>query len=298
MTKDNTSQEKVILVTGCSSGLGFALAQKLYEKADSLVVVTARPESLHLLKARFDESDRFLIRPLDVADTSQALPLINEICCRWGRIDVLINNAGVCFRSVVEHMDPDAEMVQLKTNYLGPMNLVRSLLPILREQGSGHIINVSSASSVVAMPTMASYGASKRALESATEALWYEARPYGIHVSIVQPGSIHSNAFRRVVLSKKAKISAQLGGPHAEYYRSMSPFIEKLMMFSRVDYERIADRILRLSERRSPPLYAIATPDAIALHWLKWLLPTGLFIRLMFRMLPGSRQWGIRKRAA
>lgn len=298
MTKASTPHEKVILVTGCSSGLGFALAQKLHQSKHYRVVATARPQSLNKLKAQLPETDRFLLRALDVADTSQALPLINEICCRWGRIDVLINNAGVCFRSVVEHMDPDAEMLQLKTNYLGPMNLIRSLLPILREQGSGHLINVSSASSVVAMPTMASYGASKRALESATEALWYETKPYGIHVSIVQPGSIHSNAFRRVLLSKKALVSAKLGGPHAEYYQSMSPFIEKLMMFSRVDYERIADRILRLIEKKSPPLYAIATPDAIVLHWLKWLLPVGLFHRLMFRLLPGSKQWGLRKHAA
>jgi hypothetical protein len=192
-------------------------------------------------------------------------------------------------------MDPDTEMMQLKTNYLGPMNLIRSVLPILREQGSGHLINVSSASSAIAMPTMASYGASKHALESATEALWYETKPYGIHVSIVQPGSIHSLAFRRVLLSRKAKMSAQLGGPHAEYYQSMSPFIEKLMKLSRVDYGQIADKILHLMEKKSPPLYAIATPDAVFLNWLKWLLPTGLFHRLIFRLLPGSRQWGLRR---
>lgn len=286
--------EKVILVTGCNSGLGLALAKKLYTLKQHRVVITARQQSFSQLKERFQESERFLIRELDVTDTAQIHPLINEIACRWGHLDILINNAGVCFRSVVEHMDPDAEMIQLKTNYLGPMNLVRTVLPVMREQRSGHIINVSSASGSIAMPTMGSYSASKHALEAASEALWYEARPFGINVSVVQPGFIHSNAHQNVVLSKKAMLSAELGGPHAEYYASMTPFIAALMKISRVNYDQIADRILKLTTMKHPPLMTVATPDARMLRLLRWILPGEWFHSLMFKMLPGSGKWGLR----
>jgi hypothetical protein len=284
--------KKVVLITGCSSGLGLSLAHLLYNSRAYRVVVTARAASIANLRIQFNESERFLIRELDVTSTQQIHQVVNEICCLWGAIDILVNNAGVCFRSVVEHMDVDSEMMQLKTNYLGPMTLIRSLLPVMRERTSGQIINISSASGIVAMPTMASYSASKHALEGATEALWYEARPYGIKVTLVQPGFIRSDSFSHVVLSKKAQMSTMLSGPHSEYYSSMAPVVEKYMALSVVNHDDIAKKVIGLFESKDPPLRLSVTPDVIVFKWLRWLLPAWLFHRLIFALLPGSKSWG------
>jgi short-subunit dehydrogenase len=287
---------KVVLVTGCGSGLGLNLAEQLFQSQKYRVVVTARTKSLPELRLRFEESERFIIRELDVTNPAQVHQLVNEICCHWGSIDILINNAGVCFRSVIEHMDVASEMQQLKTNYLGPMTLIRSVLPMMRERTAGQIINISSASAVVAMPTMASYSASKHALEGASEALWYEARPYGIKVSIVQPGFIRSDSFKNVVLSKKAAMSALLHGPQSEYYRSMAPLVEKFMNFSTVTHSDIAATVISLFEKTDPPLRISVTPDVKVFKFLRWLLPPWAFHRFIFLTLPGSKKWGNGKR--
>ncbi len=287
-----TDQRPVILITGCASGLGHALATRLYQQEKYRVVATARGESYRKLQTEFADHDDFMVRELDVTDDDRINALVNEVCLTWGHIDILINNAGVCYRSVVEHMDIESEFRQLKTNYLGPMSLIRSVLPMMRERKFGHIINVSSVSGMVSMPTMASYSASKHALEGASEALWYEARPYGIKVTLIQPGFINSDSFKHVVLSKKADLSSKLQGPHSEYYDTMGPFIERLMNWSRSTPERIADKILEVVEMKSPPLRLSVTPDAIMFRILRRLMPAEVFHRIMFWFLPGSKIWG------
>lgn len=283
---------KVILVTGCSSGIGFALAEELYHQQDVRVVVTTRRRSLESLQNKFPETERFLVRELDLQEDSGIYPLVNEICCKWGRLDVLVNNAAVCYRGVVEHMDVESELVQLKTNYLGPMALTRAVLPVMREQKSGHIINVSSVSGMMAMPTMASYSASKHALEGASEALWYEARPFGIRVSLIELGFVRSDSFRNVVMSKKAQVSTRLKGPHSEYYASMTPLIERLMAFSMTSPEKVARKIIALMDHRDPPLRSALTLDAIVFGLMRRLIPARYFHRLLFYFLPGSMHWG------
>lgn len=293
MKKGNKEYKKIVLVTGSSSGLGYELTRQLISKGSYRVIATAREKSIGILKQNFTESQDVLIRQVDLQEEEQFPTLINEICQLWGGVDVVINNAGVCYRSVVEHMDIESEMAQLKTNYLGPMALVRSVLPIMREQKYGRIINISSVSGMVSMPTMASYSASKRALEGASEALWYEARPYGISVTLVEPGFINSESFKRVVLSKKSEMSHRLKGPHSEYYDSMAPFIEKLMKWSFATPDSIARKIIKVLESNTPPLRLPVTLDAQIFSILQKLLPSNLFHLLMFSLLPGTNKWGL-----
>ncbi len=282
----------VVMVTGCGSGIGQALAEELYSQNDICVVITARKHAIPALEKKFPQSDRFIIRELDLQFDSDIYPIVNEVCGRWGRVDVLINNAAVCYRGVVEHMDVESEMVQLKTNYLGPMALTRAVLPIMREQKSGYIINVSSVSGMMAMPTMGSYSASKHALEGASEALWYETKPFGIRVSLIELGFVRSESYRNVVMSKKAKMSKLLRGPHSEYYDSMTPLIERLMGYSPTSPERIAKRILKLLKRRDPPLRVAVTIDAFIFGVVRRLIPSRFFHKLLFYFLPGSNTWG------
>ncbi|WP_413559904.1 SDR family oxidoreductase [Bdellovibrio sp. HCB209] len=286
------NNRKVVLITGCSSGLGRSLAETLIRSDCYRVVVTSRVRSFDKLRQLFPENENTLLLPLDVTLESDISTVINEVCRHFGRIDVLINNAGVCYRSVVEHMDTTSEDVQMRTNFFGPVNLMKSVLPIMREQRSGHIVNISSVSGMVSMPTMASYSASKHALEGVSEALWYECRPYGIHVSIVQPGFINSPSFQNVLLSRKAQLSYELRGPHSEYYDSMTPFIEKLMNYSFTRPESIARKVHKILQMKNPPLRTKVTMDAILFGIVKRLIPGFLFHKLMFYFLPRSQHWG------
>lgn len=284
--------KQVVIVTGCGSGIGLELAKLLSRRSDLRVVATARIKTLEQLRKIFTETSDFILRELDITNEDNIYSLIHEITLLWGRVDVIINNAAVCFRAVIEHMDVESEMTQLKTNYLGPMSLIRSVLPIMREQRSGLIINVSSVSGMLAMPTMGSYSASKHALEGATEALWYEARPFGIRVNLVQLGFINSNSFKRVVLSNKAELSVALGGPHSEYYKSMTPMIEKLMAFSFFSSGKIAKKIICLIDKPKQRLRLPLTPDAIIFNFLKKVVPSFFFNRALYFLLPGSMKWG------
>ena len=184
-------------------------------------MVTARTSSLARVENEpFRDNTRFLIRRLDVTSSQERQALIGEIQEHWGGIDLLINNAGIGYRSVIEHTSEADRLMVLETNYLGPMALIQLVLPHMRHKRSGRIINVSSVSGMMAMPTMGSYSASKFALEGATEALWYEVRPWNIKVSLVEPGFVHSNSFQNVYWSEQAKQSVANGDDYAHYYRN------------------------------------------------------------------------------
>ena len=287
-----SSRQEVVLVTGCSSGIGLAIAHNLYREKNFRAVVTARKQSIDRLLNAFQETDRFLVRELDVTDDENIYRLVNDVCCHWGRVDVIINNAAVCLRGVVEHMDSESELMQLKANYLGPMTLTRAVLPIMREQRSGQIINISSVSGILAMPTMGSYSASKHALEAATEALWYESRPSGIRVNLVELGFINSQSYSKVAFTNKARVSSDLNGPHVEYYRSMVPFIERLMGLSLNSPDRIARKIVHMLYTRPSSLRVSFTLDAIFFNILRRILPAGVLNQILFMLLPGSITWG------
>ncbi|MBY0385019.1 SDR family oxidoreductase [bacterium] len=286
-------KKPVVLVTGCSSGIGKSIAALLHQINQFRVIATVRSlSSSASLKKELPENGNFLIRELDITNHQQRESLIADIFHQWKSIDILINNAGISYRSVIEHMDDEAELKQLDVNYLSPLALIRLVVPSMREQGHGKIINISSVSGMVAMPTMASYSASKHALEGATEALWYELRPYGISVSLLQPGFVHSNSFERVYYSKKAALSRDLVGPYAEYYQNMEPFVRYLMNLSPSTPNGIAEKILKIINDKNPPLWISATPDADLFFWIRKILPRRLFHKLMYVFLPKSKEWG------
>jgi NAD(P)-dependent dehydrogenase (short-subunit alcohol dehydrogenase family) len=281
----------VILITGCSSGIGLALARLLFDKTQYRVVATARPSSLGQTNpAGLANNDRFWILPLDVTDDRSREKLVADIEARWGRVDVLVNNAGVSYRAVVEHMDRATEQHQLEVNYLGPVELIRRVLPRMRDNGRGKIINVSSVSGMLAMPTMSAYSASKYALEGFSESLWYEMKPLGINVSLVQPGFIRSDSFRRVYFSKESKPEHR-EGPYVDYYASMEPFIERMMNGSWSTPETVARKILTIVQTENPPLWVPASIDATVFYYLRRLLPRRLLHPFLFSMLPQSRRW-------
>jgi NAD(P)-dependent dehydrogenase (short-subunit alcohol dehydrogenase family) len=284
----------VILVTGCSSGIGLALIQQLSGRLDDYrVVATARTSSLPKIEAAgIAPSEDLRLRPLDVTSADERMDLISEIERDWGGVDILINNAGISYRSVVEHLTEQDEHLQFSTNYFGPTHLIRLCLPGMRKKRAGRIINVSSVGGMMAMPTMGAYSASKFALEGISEALYYEMRPWNIKVSLLQPGFVRSNSFKHVYVSEQARQAVQDSGTYANYYWHMSRFIARLMNSSKATPERVAAKIMQVMERPNPPLRVPASLDARFFTLMTRLIPRQIYHAILYRNLPGIKTWG------
>lgn len=286
------SEKKVVFITGCSSGIGYELIQ-LFKSPQYQIVATALPTSYDALAAdEIVQNSDILIEPLDVRDFDASSRLIESVAKRFGSIDILINNAGISYRSVVEDMTPEDEQNQIAVNYLGAMHIIRCALPSMRKKRSGHIINISSVGGMMAMPTMASYSASKFALEGATEALWYETKPWDIHVSLVRPGFINSLAFEKVFYSSKRLAQKSSSSPYDEHYHSMTNFVQKMMTRTPCTSKTVAKKIYKIAQMKRPPLRVAGTPDAKMFYMIRRILPRRLYHILLYRFLPGIKKWG------
>ena len=283
---------RVVLVTGATTGIGAALAGLLVQ-TNYRVVLTARASSMDRFEGmKLPCSERLLLRPLDVANQQQAADLVEEIDGRWGGVDILVNNAGVCYRSVMEHAARDEENHQFQVNYFGPMGLVRLVLPGMRAKRGGHIINLSSVGGMMAMPTMGLYSASKFALEGASEALWYELKPWGIKVTLVEPGFVHSSSFKNVLYSTLARSSLEdSSSPYHCYYVHLTTFIERMMCLSPTTPEHIAAKIIRILGSKRPPLRVSATWDAVVFSMMRRVLPQRIYHQLLYLGLPRVKSW-------
>jgi len=285
--------DQTVLITGASTGIGLAIARALCESRYR-VILTARQSSLpRFAMHEVGESQHVRIRALDVTSAEQREAIIAEAERDWGGVDILINNAGVSYRAVVEHVVEQERLAQMDVNFRSPMEMIRLVLPGMREQGAGRIITVSSVGGMMAMPTMAAYSASKFALEGAHEALWYEVRPWNIRVSLVQPGFVHSDGFQKVRYTAKSDHSEhELAEPYHEHYVNMSPFIGRLMRMSRATPESVARVVLKTMRARRPALRVPATFDARVFAVLRRMLPRSAYHFLLYRMLPNVRTWG------
>jgi short-subunit dehydrogenase len=286
----------VVLVTGASSGLGLAIARSLV-KRDYRVILTARASSLGRFKQRgIEESHSVWIRPLDVTIGAEREAVVKEANQRWGGIDVLLNNAGISLRSVVEHVTEADLISQMNVNFVAPLELARLVLPSMRKKHSGRILNVSSVGGMMAMPTMSIYSASKFALEGASEALWYEVRPFGIYVSLIQPGFINSDGFENAFLTDLGQTAHDtINSAYHWHYLHMKGFIARISRRVLATPTSVARTIVRTIEQRRPPLRVPATFDATIFSFLRRLLPRTMYHWLLYRSLPGVTDWGYRR---
>jgi short-subunit dehydrogenase len=285
--------KKVVLLTGASAGLGLATA-KLLMKHDYFLVLSARESSLYRFKENsIVESTNLWIRTMDVTNTKERKALIHEINDKLGGVDVLINNAGVAYRSVVEHVTEHERIEQLNINFFSVMELTRLVLPSMRAKRQGKIINISSVSGMMAMPTMSIYSASKFALEGASEALWYEVKPWNIKISLIQPGFIHSNSFQKTHSTFLGKEAIEdINNPYHAHYSNMNGFIEKMMTKTTCTPDKVAKIIHKTIKRNNPPLRIAGTLDAYLFYILRRLSPRNLYHQLLYRSLPQIKLWG------
>ena len=291
--KKERREVTTILITGASVGIGLELA-KLLQDGPHRLALTARASSLE----RFAEEgllagERVLLLPLDVTSDSQRRAAIRAVEERWGGVDVLVNNAGISYRAVAEHVTEAERLAQLDANFLGPMELIRLVLPHMREQRYGRIINVSSVGGMTAMPTMSIYSASKFALEGASESLWFEMRPFGVRVSLVRPGFINSDGFRKVHFTAQSQRALEdRSDPYHAHYVNMDELIEGLMTLTFYTPRDVAETILHVIEQKNPPLWVAGTLDAQLFDFLRRIIPSGLYHRLLYAGLPRIWRWG------
>ena len=285
-----------VLLTGASTGIGLAVARRLLDTTEHRLILTARESSLERFGAAgIAEGPRVRLRALDVTHPDERVEVVREAERDWGGVDVLINNAGVSYRAVVEHVRDRERLAQMQVNFLAPMELIRLVLPSMRAKRGGRILSVSSVGGMMAMPTMAIYSASKFALEGAHEALWYEVRPWGIHVSLIEPGFINSEGFRHVRYTPSSESAERTSDDayHA-HYRFMGAFVMRLMDRTHSTPESVAKVIVRTMHKKHPSLRVPATFDAWLFVMLRRLLPRPLYHWVLYRSLPRIRQWGPR----
>src|SRR2546426_6277417 len=175
---------QTVLVTGASSGIGQATARLLAQRGFNVFGTARKPGSA--------QSQGVTMVALDVRSDESVRACVEQVVAKAGRLDVLVNNAGYSITGAAEETSVEEAKAQLETNFFGAVRMVNAVLPGMRAAGAGKIINVSSLAGNTAIPYSAFYSASKFALEGYSESLWDEVRPFGISVSLVEPGFVNT----------------------------------------------------------------------------------------------------------
>ncbi len=259
---------RVVLITGASSGLGRVCAEHLAALGHR-VYGTSRGASFPGPDA--PDAGPSLI-PMDVRDDASVRAAVDFVLARHGRLDVLVNNAGVGLAGSVEDTTPDEARDLFETNLFGAHRVCRAVLPTLREQRAGLIVNISSLGGLVTIPFQGFYSASKFALESMSEALRMEARPFGVRVTLLEPGDFKTN----FTANRAFAAQAGDGSVYEERCRRAVAVMEHDEQGG-ADPMALARLVAALLEKRTPrPRYPLGMFFQKLLVGLKRFLPAGL----------------------
>lgn len=195
------SSSKVWFITGASRGFGRVWAEAALKRGDKVVATARHPGALHEFAEAY--GDAVLVLQLDVTDRDAVFEAVAQAHGHFKRLDVVLCNAGYGYMGAIEELEHEQVKANFETNVFGTLSVVQAALPILRAQGSGHVLTVSSIGGVVGFPTGGSYTASKFVIEAMSEALAGEVAPFGIKVTILEPGHF-STEFRAGVKSPPA----------------------------------------------------------------------------------------------
>lgn len=212
---------KVWLITGCSTGFGRALAEAVLEKGDYLLATAREPEQLRALIEHYPETAKAV--RLDVTVFKDIQAAVDTAIATFGRIDVLVNNAGHGLIAALEEVS-DVDIHQFfETNFFGALRLMRAVLPIMRQQGSGHIVNMSSTAGLVGFGGSSLYCGAKFALEGTSEALAKEVEPFGVKVTLIEPGAFRTDFNGRSLATAEQFIDAYdaVSGASLQWFKEM-----------------------------------------------------------------------------
>lgn len=185
------------LITGCSSGLGKSLAEAVLEYGDQVIVTARRTETIQIFKQKYPQ--KALTLQLDVRKEEDVQAVVVKGIEHFGTIDVLVNNAGYCLRGAVEECSFEEIRKQFETNFFGTVRMIQHVLPHMRKQKKGSIVNFSSIAALSTSEGSAFYGASKCAVEGLSDGLRKEVNPLGIKVIVVEPGPFKTDFFYRSI---------------------------------------------------------------------------------------------------
>ncbi len=250
------SKEKVWLITGSSTGFGRELAAEALEQGYRVVATARRAEVLQDLVEKFPETARAV--KLDVTKPAEVRAAIAEAVKQFGRVDVLVNNAGYGLIGAIEEVTDAQFRHQFETNVFGAVDVMKAVLPQMRKQNSGHILNLSSVGGFVSFPSAGYYAASKFALEAFSESLAAEAAHHGIKVTIVEPGAFRTDFNGRSLAVGENRL--------AELYPSTDGFLGWLQENDGKqpgDPRKAAQAMIKAVESENPPLRLPLGQDAI-----------------------------------
>lgn len=251
------TQQNVWFITGAARGMGLEFAKAVLAAGHSLV---ASGRDTDRLSKALGSSSNVLTVKLDVTRPADAAAAVNASLDRFGRIDVLVNNAASFYAGYFEELTPEQMDLQLQTSLVGPMNVTRAVLPAMRQQRSGHIIAISSSAGLSGFEFGTAYAASKFGLEGFMESLRAEVAPFGIHTTIVNPGF-----FRTELLTEESTRYAK--GSIGDYAVRRDPLVAywKSMNGKQTgDPAKLAQAIITIAGQSPPPRRFIAGADAIA----------------------------------
>ncbi len=259
------SHERVVLITGASSGVGQCTARLLSQRGYAVFGTSRNPASA-------DSIAGAELLTLDVRDDDSVRRCIETVSSRGGCLDVLINNAGYELAGALEELSSEEARAQFETNFFGVVRMVNAVLPLMRRQKRGQIINVSSLTGLSAVPFLGLYSASKFALEGYTEALRHEVKPFNIHVSLTESGFLKTPMMnnRRLGAHRMTEYDAwrqrALTAIRASEEKAPGP-------------ELVAATLLAIISSSSPRLRYLIGQQASSVARLRRFLPSGMFER-------------------
>lgn len=250
----SNQETRVWFITGASTGLGRKLAEAVLAKGDRVIATARNPETVADLEWQHPKSARAV--RLDVTDLAQVKASVQTAIDAFGRIDVLVNNAGYGLLGTIEEVSDTQIRQQFETNLFGLLNVTRAVLPLMREQKSGHILNVTSAGGQVSFPTFGMYHGTKYAIEGISETLAQEVGAFGIKVTIIEPGGFKTD------FATRSLARAEMIPAYRPVYESFLKAFENAVFG---DPARAADAMIKAVEAENPPLRLALGADALHL---------------------------------
>jgi len=278
---DVTIKNKVALVTGSSSGMGFATAITM-ARAGIHTYASMRnlKKSKTITELASAEKLPLQVVQLDVNDKKSIKEIITKIVTEKERIDVLVNNAGYGLFGSLEDVSIEEMKAQFETNFFGVIRVTQLVLPIMRKQKSGTIVNVSSVGGRIALPILSAYQSTKFALEGLSESMSYELEPFGIKVVIIEPGAIRTNIMNSSIWAKKAQDPKS---PYFSQLQRIKDHFKSMMENESSPPDEVAKVILEAITSENPQLRYTVGQDAATLIQARVNMPETQFKKMILQ---------------
>ncbi len=267
-------RRQTILITGASRGIGEATARLFHARGWNVAATMRFPGSSTLVP-----DDRLKLYSLDVTDRASVQSAVDDVVADFGRLDVVVNNAGVCILAPFEELSEDDDRLLMETNILGAMRVVRAVLPHMRNQGGGRIIAMSSICGAMTLPLYSGYCATKWALEGFSESLSFELRQHNIKIKIIEPAAYQTGSFAQQLADRQRRAA------HPSYRDFMTAVLPNLVSWERAAPEPapVAESIWSAANDRWPRLRY--RPRSRMMLAARALVPGALYVRAVRRLL-------------